>query len=66
MAEIPVLKIGKWSLGYSQNLRGCVLALEFADHEPLNLAIPFDDAVQMAKAILDQQKNPPPRSDRMN
>jgi hypothetical protein len=60
------LSVGQWTLGYSQSTGASILKLEFTDREPLNLAIPPGHAVAIAKAILEQQANPPPPPHRLS
>ncbi|MHC2619427.1 hypothetical protein ACVIW2_001459 [Bradyrhizobium huanghuaihaiense] len=58
----------KWVVGLMAdspaNPKPTVLIFEFDDRENINLAILPDEAVKIARAILDQYENPPPPPDR--
>jgi hypothetical protein len=63
MASDLVL-VGKWSIGYALDapITGfTLLQCEFTHRKPLTLAFRPEDAVTIAKAILVQHENPPPR-----
>jgi len=58
---------GKWTVGYSHNPEGfTLLRFDFTDREAIILAIPPEAADGIAKAILENLTNPPPRPDRRN
>ena len=66
MAEMTAIKVGRWNLGLIPADKTRILMLQFTDREPINLAIPSDEAIKMARAILEQENNPPPRRDQMS
>jgi hypothetical protein len=57
--RVDAVLVGKWHLGYDRPTKHTIVGLEFGDRPPLYLAIPSHNAVDLAKAILDQQQNPP-------
>ena len=64
--EIQAILVGKWVIGYDHASKHTVVRIEFSDRPPLHLAFAPENAVDLAKAILDQQQNPPPKSDRLS
>lgn len=65
--SLDAVIVGKWTVGYSHNPVGMALLLfEFDNRPPINLAIPPDQAEAIAKAILENLRNPPPRRNRQN
>jgi hypothetical protein len=60
MAEIEIIQIGKWSVALERRSGGTMLRFDFADAQPLVLLVPKTEASQIAEAILNQYKTPPP------
>jgi hypothetical protein len=66
-SSIDAILVGKWTVGYSHNPEGmAILLFEFADRPPINLALTPETAEQVAKALLENIKHPPPRPNRRN
>lgn len=64
---IEAVFVGRWTVGYSPQDDGlCLLKFDFTDRPSITLAIPHDQAEQIAEAILEQGKHPPPPSNRRN
>lgn len=71
MPELDVILVGKWAVGYRHPKVGAekgltILQFEFDDRGPISLAFPPDAAEAIAKAILAQYANPPPRRSRLS
>lgn len=71
MPEIDVILVGKWAVGYRHPKVGTgkgmtILQFEFDDRGAISLAFPPDDAEKIAKAILAQNANPPPKRSRLS
>ena len=61
--QVSAILVGRWKIGLADSpadARPTILMLDFNNREPINLAFPPDQAVQIARAILDQYENPPP------
>jgi hypothetical protein len=56
---VEAIIVGKWSVGLAGNNNMTILHFEFTDRAPLTLALPLDQAAQIAAAIQSQQKSPP-------
>ncbi|MEH2476256.1 hypothetical protein V1281_002575 [Nitrobacteraceae bacterium AZCC 2161] len=63
---IEVIIVGQWKVGFSKSSGHSLLMFEFSDRGPINLAIDQAQAVEIANAILAQQKNTPSKPDQMN
>lgn len=64
---IEAILAGGWTVGFTAENGGmCLLKFDFTDRPAITLAIPHDEAEQIAKAILEQGKHPPPPSNRRN
>ena len=65
MTNVDAISVGRWTVGLASNSpapqKPTLLTLEFDNREPINLAFLADQAVEIARAILDQYQNPPPR-----
>ena len=66
MANIQVLETEKWSLGYDRNSHGSVLKFDFSDRDPVLLFVQHENALAIARAILDQYENPPTNPNRLS
>ena len=67
MAKTNALITGKWAVGYDHNNNGTVLRFDFAEPDPpLVLWIQRDDALLIARAILDHYERPPPKPHRLS
>jgi len=60
------LGVSKWTVGYSPEKDITRLMFEWRDKKPINLALRRKDAIEIAKSILAQLKNPPLKPDQMN
>ena len=66
MADVVAIPVGKWALGYHHPTNASILKFEWTNRQPMTFAIQQDDAVKIAKQILAQYENPPPKRDRLN
>lgn len=64
--KIPVILAGKWNAGYMHEPPGIAMSFQFSDRAPITIALPPEQAEQMARAIIEAVRNPPPRRDRHN
>jgi hypothetical protein len=64
--RMEAVMTGKWSLGYDAGRQLTILIFEFSDRQPIVVAISPDNAEQIAKAMLEQLRNPPPRLNRLS
>ena len=61
--QVSAVLVGRWKIGLADSppdARRTILMFDFDNREPINLALPPDQAVNIARAILDQYDNPPP------
>lgn len=64
---VEAIITGRWTVGYAAENGGiCLIKFDFTDRPAITLAIPHDQAEQIARAILEQGKHPPPPSNRRN
>ena len=60
--QVSAILVGRWKIGLADtppDARPTILMLDFDKREPINLAFPPDQAVEIARAILAQYENPP-------
>jgi hypothetical protein len=65
--QVSAILAGRWKIALADSpseARPTILMLEFDNREPINLAFPPDQAVRIARAILDQYESPPPTPNR--
>ena len=66
MDEISAILVRKWSIAFHHPTRSTLVMLEWKDRETLNLALPPDQAVSFAEAILENYKTTPPTKRQMS
>lgn len=54
--EVTALRVGKWTVGFSNNANLTIMKFEFIDHPSVILAISHDQASALARGILEQNK----------
>jgi hypothetical protein len=66
MDEISAIPVGKWSIAFHHPTHSTLVMLEWKDREPLNLALPPEQAVALAETILENYKATPPTKRQMS
>ncbi|MGE0035962.1 MAG: hypothetical protein AB7S93_10030 [Xanthobacteraceae bacterium] len=64
--DIYAIPIGKWSTAYHHPTKSTFIHFEWLDRPAMTFAIPPEQAVEFAKAILENYETPPPARDQMS
>jgi hypothetical protein len=66
MAEQQAILVGKWTVGFHHSTAGTILKFDFSDRDPIVLIVPKEQATELARGILSQYENPPPKRSRLS
>jgi hypothetical protein len=66
MVDMYALIVEKWTVAYAHEPRAALLRFDCPNREPIILAMRPEMATEMARVMLAQEKNPPPKSNRLS
>ncbi|MGX1323864.1 hypothetical protein AB7M17_007317 [Bradyrhizobium sp. USDA 377] len=67
MTKVDCIKVERWTVGLPTDRddpKPTILLFDFDNRESINLAILPEEAVKIARGILEQYEHPPPPRDR--